>query len=150
MDPDIQKKPYCTRKEFLSESGLPLVPNRSKESVGRLPPSFFLLQIINPVTGRTRRKKKEREIQRFRAEETKIKNHLLRPSIRSHMLQLFFAVAFSAAPLTLYVPPVRSLNLFIETMENFARESSGYTNRALPRLHLAFRRILSALLRALR
>ncbi|KAH0464587.1 hypothetical protein KFK09_009098 [Dendrobium nobile] len=66
------------------------------------------------------------------------------------MLQLFFAVAFSAAPLTLYVPPVRSLNLFIETMENFARESSGYTNRALPRLHLAFRRILSALLRALR
>ncbi|KAK8937647.1 hypothetical protein KSP40_PGU017646 [Platanthera guangdongensis] len=66
------------------------------------------------------------------------------------MLQLFFAVAFSAAPLTLYVPPVRSLNLFVETMETLARESSVYTNRAIPRLHLAFRRILSAFLRALR
>ncbi|KAG0455591.1 hypothetical protein HPP92_024883 [Vanilla planifolia] len=66
------------------------------------------------------------------------------------MLQLFFAVAFSAAPLTLYVPPVRCLNLFIETMETFARESSGYTTRTLPRFSQAFRRILSALLRPFR
>ncbi|GMP85929.1 hypothetical protein CsSME_00038904 [Camellia sinensis var. sinensis] len=29
------------------------------------------------------------------------------------MLQLFLEVAFSAVPLTLYVPPVRSLNLFV-------------------------------------
>ncbi|CAA0808899.1 Unknown protein [Striga hermonthica] len=33
------------------------------------------------------------------------------------MLHLFFAVAFSAVPLTLYIPPVRSFNLFVETME---------------------------------
>ncbi|KAK2994819.1 hypothetical protein RJ640_015778 [Escallonia rubra] len=39
------------------------------------------------------------------------------------MLHLFFAVAFAAVPLTLYVPPVRSLNLFIATMEDLFRES---------------------------
>ncbi|PKA59942.1 hypothetical protein AXF42_Ash016001 [Apostasia shenzhenica] len=66
------------------------------------------------------------------------------------MLQLFFAVAFSAAPLTLYVPPVRALNLFVETIESFFWESSGYTIRAIPRLRVGFRRVLSALLRALR
>ncbi|KAK3017299.1 hypothetical protein RJ639_006898 [Escallonia herrerae] len=42
------------------------------------------------------------------------------------MLHLFFAVAFSAVPLTLYVPPVRSLNLFIATMEDLFRESILY------------------------
>ncbi|PWA64100.1 hypothetical protein CTI12_AA347170 [Artemisia annua] len=50
------------------------------------------------------------------------------------MLHLFFAVAFSAVPLTLYVPPVRSLNLFVQTMEELWRESSGYTHRVYPRL----------------
>ncbi|KAK3021155.1 hypothetical protein RJ639_047096 [Escallonia herrerae] len=50
------------------------------------------------------------------------------------MLHLFFAVAFSAVPLTLYVPPVRSLNLFIATMEDLFRESSMYTTRFYPRL----------------
>ncbi|KAJ6984842.1 F-box/WD repeat-containing protein [Populus alba x Populus x berolinensis] len=39
------------------------------------------------------------------------------------MLQLLFTVAFSAVPLTLYIPPVRSLNLFVETMEDLLRES---------------------------
>ncbi|KAK1287680.1 hypothetical protein QJS10_CPB19g01063 [Acorus calamus] len=63
------------------------------------------------------------------------------------MLQLLFAVAFSAAPLTLYVPPVRSLNLFVEAMEKMVRETSSYTVRAFPRLRLAFSRLLSSLLR---
>ncbi|KAK1267047.1 hypothetical protein QJS04_geneDACA016379 [Acorus gramineus] len=62
------------------------------------------------------------------------------------MLQLLFAVAFSAAPLTLYVPPVRSLNLFVEAMEKMVRETSSYTVRAFPRLRLAFSRLLSSLL----
>jgi len=35
------------------------------------------------------------------------------------MLQLLFTVAFSAMPLTLYVPPDWSLNLFVETIEDF-------------------------------
>ncbi|XP_035822452.1 uncharacterized protein [Zea mays] len=33
------------------------------------------------------------------------------------MLQLLMAAAFSAAPLTLYVSPVRNLSLFVEVME---------------------------------
>ncbi|XP_057459085.1 uncharacterized protein LOC130749724 [Lotus japonicus] len=62
------------------------------------------------------------------------------------MLQLFFTVAFSAVPLTLYVPPVRSLNLFVETMEYFARESRTYTHRVYPRLRVAWSRICNLLL----
>ncbi|KAL8227844.1 hypothetical protein R6Q57_015428 [Mikania cordata] len=50
------------------------------------------------------------------------------------MLHLFFAVAFSAVPLTLYVPPIRSFNLFVQTMEDLWRESSGYTHRVYPRV----------------
>ncbi|KAG6743841.1 hypothetical protein POTOM_052544 [Populus tomentosa] len=56
------------------------------------------------------------------------------------MLQLFFAVAFSAVPLTLYVPPIRSLNLFVETMEDVLRQTSLYTVRAYPRIRLVFSR----------
>ncbi|KAG5252854.1 RING/FYVE/PHD zinc finger superfamily protein [Salix suchowensis] len=57
------------------------------------------------------------------------------------MLQLFFAVAFSAAPLTLYVPSIRSLNLFVETMENVFRQTSLYTVRTYPRIRLVFSRL---------
>ncbi|KAL3569167.1 hypothetical protein D5086_029057 [Populus alba] len=56
------------------------------------------------------------------------------------MLQLFFAVAFSAVPLTLYVPPIRSLNLFVETIEDVLRQTSLYTVRAYPRIRLVFSR----------
>ncbi|KAG1342187.1 RING/FYVE/PHD zinc finger superfamily protein, putative isoform 1 [Cocos nucifera] len=66
------------------------------------------------------------------------------------MLQLLFAVAFSAAPLTLYVPPVRSLNPFLEAVEMFVREAAVYTLRAYPRVRLGLRRILASLNRALR
>ncbi|EXB28821.1 hypothetical protein L484_002386 [Morus notabilis] len=63
------------------------------------------------------------------------------------MLQLFFAVAFSAVPLTLYVPPIRSLNLFVETVEDLFRQTAVYTLRAYPRIRLAFSRIYNSILR---
>lgn len=63
------------------------------------------------------------------------------------MLQLFFAVAFSAVPLTLYVPPIRSLNPFVETIEDLLRQTAFYSLRAYPRFRLAFSRIFSNLFR---
>ncbi|KAH6803508.1 DIS3-exonuclease-like protein [Perilla frutescens var. frutescens] len=62
------------------------------------------------------------------------------------MLHLFFAVAFSAAPLTLYIPPVRSLNLFVETMEDMWKECSAHTVRMYPRVRHACSRILNCML----
>ena len=62
------------------------------------------------------------------------------------MLQLFFAVAFSAVPLTLYIPPIRSLNLFVEIMEEFLRQTAVYTLRAYPRIRVGFSRIFSSIL----
>ncbi|CAI9100025.1 OLC1v1036943C1 [Oldenlandia corymbosa var. corymbosa] len=55
---------------------------------------------------------------------------------------LFFAVAFSAVPLTLYVPPIRSFNLFVESVEHFFRQTTVHTVRFCPRLRLAFTRVL--------
>ncbi|OVA19417.1 hypothetical protein BVC80_9055g61 [Macleaya cordata] len=60
------------------------------------------------------------------------------------MLQFFFAVAFSAVPLTLYVPPVRSLNLFVETLETLLRQTTVYANRVYPRFRHACLRILAS------
>ncbi|KAJ6408218.1 hypothetical protein OIU84_011514 [Salix udensis] len=57
------------------------------------------------------------------------------------MLQLFFAIAFSTMPLTLYVPPIRSLNLFVETIEDFFRQTSLDTVGVYPRIRVAFSRI---------
>nr|XP_009791928.1 PREDICTED: uncharacterized protein LOC104239092 [Nicotiana sylvestris] len=62
------------------------------------------------------------------------------------MLEVFFAVAFSAAPLTLYVPPIRSLNLFVESIEDFIRQTATYNPlRILPSLRLFFTRYLTPL-----
>lgn len=63
------------------------------------------------------------------------------------MMQLLFAVAFSAAPLTLYVPPIRSLNLFVETVEVALRQTAVHALRAYPRIRFAFSRLLRSLLR---
>ncbi|KAF5195452.1 hypothetical protein AQUCO_00900313v1 [Aquilegia coerulea] len=63
------------------------------------------------------------------------------------MLQLFFAVAFSAVPLTLYVPPVRSLNLFVESLETIIRHTIIYTSRAYPRIRFGCSRILASIRR---
>ncbi|XP_021912656.1 uncharacterized protein LOC110826337 [Carica papaya] len=62
------------------------------------------------------------------------------------MLQLLFTLAFSAVPLTLYIPPVRSLNLFVETMEELFRESRMYTNRLYPRARHVWSRFLDCML----
>ncbi|KAI3510816.1 hypothetical protein L1887_17953 [Cichorium endivia] len=62
------------------------------------------------------------------------------------MLHLFFAVGFSAVPLTLFVPPVRNFNLFVASMEELWRESSLHTVRMYPRLRYAWSRVLDCLL----
>jgi hypothetical protein len=66
------------------------------------------------------------------------------------MLQLLMALAFSAAPLTLYVPPVRSLSLFVEAMEAVCRDCAPYSHGAVLRFRLGLSRILAGLARALR
>ncbi|PRQ44624.1 hypothetical protein RchiOBHm_Chr3g0481271 [Rosa chinensis] len=63
------------------------------------------------------------------------------------MLQLIFAVAFSAVPLTLYVPPIRSLSLFVETIEDIVRQSLNYTGSVYPRVRVAWSRFFNNLLR---
>ncbi|KAH7653783.1 hypothetical protein IHE45_19G102800 [Dioscorea alata] len=63
------------------------------------------------------------------------------------MLDLFFAVAFSAAPLTLYVPPVRCLNLFLVAVQGFARQTADRSARVYPRARLGFSRVVAALRR---
>lgn len=72
-----------------------------------------------------------------------------RPS-SPEMLQLLMALAFSAAPLTLYVPPVRSLSLFVEAMEAVCRDCAPYSQGAVMRFRLGLSRILAGLARALR
>ncbi|KAK4766770.1 hypothetical protein SAY87_008412 [Trapa incisa] len=63
------------------------------------------------------------------------------------MLQLFFAVAFSAVPLTLYLPPIRSLNLFVVTLEEFLRQTAL---GAYPRVRHACVRLFNSLVRLAR
>lgn len=63
------------------------------------------------------------------------------------LMQMFFAVGFSAAPLVLYVPPIRSLSLFVETIEGFAREATVYSIRTAPRFQTGFRRIRALFMR---
>lgn len=65
------------------------------------------------------------------------------------MLQLLMALAFSAAPLTLYVPPVRSLSLFVEAMETVCRDCAPYSHGAVLRFRLGLSRIFAGLARAL-
>ncbi|KAL8249526.1 hypothetical protein R6Q59_006394 [Mikania micrantha] len=62
------------------------------------------------------------------------------------MLHLLFAVAFSAVPLTLYIPPIRSLNLFVQIMEALWMESGEQTNMVYPRIRVATRRMLDCIL----
>lgn len=58
------------------------------------------------------------------------------------MLQLFFTVAFSAAPLILYVPPLRSLNLFVETATYLLRDVVLYFHSVYPRIRVAISRFV--------
>ncbi|KMZ60982.1 hypothetical protein ZOSMA_55G00340 [Zostera marina] len=57
------------------------------------------------------------------------------------MLELILSVAFSAAPLILYFPPLRSLNLFVEVMEDLLREFRIHRNRIYPRIRIGYSRI---------
>uniref|UniRef100_A0A804II97 Uncharacterized protein n=1 Tax=Musa acuminata subsp. malaccensis TaxID=214687 RepID=A0A804II97_MUSAM len=66
------------------------------------------------------------------------------------MLQLLFALGFSVVPLTLYVPPIRSLNRFLAAMEAFAEEAAAYSQRAYPMLRLGLRRIFAVASRSFR
>ncbi|KAL3841242.1 hypothetical protein ACJIZ3_025833 [Penstemon smallii] len=59
------------------------------------------------------------------------------------MFPLIFAVAFTAAPLTLYIPPIRSLNLFVEMTEFFLRDAVCCAVRICPRIFRAVSRLLS-------
>ncbi|KAL5666572.1 hypothetical protein ACJX0J_026680, partial [Zea mays] len=61
------------------------------------------------------------------------------------MLQLLMAAAFSAAPLTLYVPPVRSLSLFVEAMEVVCRDCSPYSHDVVAHFRVGFSRVLAGL-----
>ncbi|GKV32625.1 hypothetical protein SLEP1_g41219 [Rubroshorea leprosula] len=61
------------------------------------------------------------------------------------MLQLFFAVAFSVVPLTLYLPPIRSLNLFVDTLEGVLRHIAVFTLRTYPRIRLGLSRVIRSL-----
>ncbi|KAG6485017.1 hypothetical protein ZIOFF_053545 [Zingiber officinale] len=69
--------------------------------------------------------------------------------IANSMLQLLLAVAFSAAPLTLYVPPIRTLNPFMQVLEMFVRDVTVYSQRAYLQIRLGVFRILAVVSRAL-
>ncbi|GAB2232584.1 hypothetical protein Droror1_Dr00011626 [Drosera rotundifolia] len=56
-------------------------------------------------------------------------------------------VGFSAVPPTLYVPPVRTLTLFVEAMEELVRETEVFVHgRYCRRLWVAAVRMLSCVL----
>ncbi|XAR50911.1 hypothetical protein NMG60_11005376 [Bertholletia excelsa] len=65
------------------------------------------------------------------------------------MLYLLFPVAFWAASLALHVPPIRSLNLFVERLVRLGL-SSAASLRSFPRLHFMFSRFFFALFHSTR
>jgi hypothetical protein len=60
------------------------------------------------------------------------------------------ALAFSAAPLTLYVPPMRSLSFFVEAMEVVCRDCGPYSHGVVAHFRRGLSRVLGGLVRALR
>ncbi|KAL2330803.1 hypothetical protein Fmac_018384 [Flemingia macrophylla] len=62
------------------------------------------------------------------------------------LLHVFFSLALTASPLTLYIPPVRSLNLFVETIEDMKRGSRVWTNRIFSHLREAWPWVMSFVL----
>ncbi|KAG2329265.1 hypothetical protein Bca52824_000445 [Brassica carinata] len=58
------------------------------------------------------------------------------------MLQLLFTIAFSAAPLTLYIPPIRCFTAFAQTMEEMSAEGRVYRRRVFARARIAWSRLL--------
>ncbi|OIW11757.1 hypothetical protein TanjilG_10963 [Lupinus angustifolius] len=66
------------------------------------------------------------------------------------MLEMFFTLAFSSVPLILYFPPMRSFNLFVETIEETLKSTSVYTNRVNHGLRGAWSRVLNCVSRSRR
>ncbi|CAN8268158.1 unnamed protein product [Cochlearia groenlandica] len=59
------------------------------------------------------------------------------------MLQVFLTVAFSAVPLTLCIPPLRYVTVFVETTEEIVTEGLVYSSRRLfPRARFIWSRLL--------
>lgn len=77
-------------------------------------------------------------------QENKI--NLKKKKKKKKMLHLFFAVAFSAAPLIIYIPPIRYLSRFVETIEDLWRETSVHGARVYPRFTYACTRIFNCML----
>lgn len=57
-------------------------------------------------------------------------------------LQLFLAAAFAAVPLTLYLPPVRSLSSFVEVAETLVQETTAFSLRWYRTFRRGARRIV--------
>ncbi|CAL0326159.1 unnamed protein product [Lupinus luteus] len=64
------------------------------------------------------------------------------------MLAFFFSFALSSVPLILYFPPIRSINLFAETIEMMLKETSVYTNRINHGLRGAWSMVLNCVNRS--
>ncbi|CAL0326166.1 unnamed protein product [Lupinus luteus] len=66
------------------------------------------------------------------------------------MLDLLFTLAFSSLPLILYFPPIKSFNLFIETIEETSKITLVYTKRVNHDLRGAWSRVLNCVSRSRR
>ncbi|GAB2210714.1 hypothetical protein Droror1_Dr00015997, partial [Drosera rotundifolia] len=62
------------------------------------------------------------------------------------MIQLLLAAAFSSVPLTLYVPPVRNLTMFVQAVEEMVRETGPIVvGRYYQRIRIFCSRILGCI-----
>ncbi|KAK7244633.1 hypothetical protein RIF29_39458 [Crotalaria pallida] len=61
------------------------------------------------------------------------------------MLQLAFAIAFSAVPLTLYIPPIRSFNHLVHTIQQFLRGSNLFSLHPYSRITPILSRIFNSI-----
>ncbi|CAL0326164.1 unnamed protein product [Lupinus luteus] len=66
------------------------------------------------------------------------------------MLNLFFTIAFSSVPLILYFPPIRSVNLFVETIEVTLKATSVYTDKVNHDLRGTWSRVVNCVCRSRR
>ncbi|KAI4300762.1 hypothetical protein L6164_034100 [Bauhinia variegata] len=66
------------------------------------------------------------------------------------MLDLVSVFALTAVPMTIYVPPIRNLNLFVQRIEGFLRQSILLTLSTYPRLRFALSRIYNNIRRSTR
>ncbi|WOK93070.1 hypothetical protein Cni_G01763 [Canna indica] len=65
-------------------------------------------------------------------------------------MKVLLATAFTAAPLMLYLPPMRNLNSFMEAVQTLSREVAGYWLSGYLRFQRGVRRIVVLITYALR